>query len=319
MPAAFGEPADEDAYDLLDVRPDASAEEIKKAWRRLARDRHPDTVAGGPEAKAAATERFQRLNAAYTVLTRDRAAYDAHRRSVREAAEDAGEDGPAPTVEEVVDDPWDAASPGAPGAPPAPGREADPWDSAAPGAPPPPTYPPPHRHPPPPRSPFPYVPPSPTHQAAPQRRRKVVSRLGIGCAVLWAGFWFLVASATLLSAVLDDRPSAEVAVPTALAGTWKGKATDRGAEHSEWDVELTLEEGKKDGEIRYLHGKCAGTAVPLTFSDRTLTVRTDFSDDASDCDVGDMHLTRRKGGKADLVYYDSGKKTKSASGVLYRD
>lgn len=48
-------------YDILGVKKDASADEIKKAFRRLARKHHPD--AGGDE------EKFKQINEAYEVLS----------------------------------------------------------------------------------------------------------------------------------------------------------------------------------------------------------------------------------------------------------
>lgn len=59
-----------DYYDILGVSRTASADEIKKAFRRQARKHHPD--AGGSE------ERFKELNEAYEVLsdTEKRAQYD---------------------------------------------------------------------------------------------------------------------------------------------------------------------------------------------------------------------------------------------------
>jgi molecular chaperone DnaJ len=48
-------------YDVLGVKKDASEDEIKKAFRRLARKHHPD--AGGDE------ERFKEINEAYEVLS----------------------------------------------------------------------------------------------------------------------------------------------------------------------------------------------------------------------------------------------------------
>jgi molecular chaperone DnaJ len=65
-----------DYYALLGVPRDADAAAIKKAYRRLAMEHHPDRVA--PEQKAAAEERFKEITEAYEVLrdAEKRAMYD---------------------------------------------------------------------------------------------------------------------------------------------------------------------------------------------------------------------------------------------------
>lgn len=73
-----------DLYELLDVEPRASSDEITRAYRRQARSLHPDTSADGGTG-----DRFAALVAAYDVL-RDpdrRAAYDRARSRRRAAPE----------------------------------------------------------------------------------------------------------------------------------------------------------------------------------------------------------------------------------------
>src|SRR5690606_7700092 len=68
-----------DYYQVLEVDEGASAEEVKKAYRRLARTYHPDRNPDDPEAE----ERFKAVQEAYEVLSdpQKRKAYDRARRN----------------------------------------------------------------------------------------------------------------------------------------------------------------------------------------------------------------------------------------------
>lgn len=59
--------AEEDYYDILGVSRNATDEEIKRAYLKLARELHPDRHGGSKEA-AASEERFKLVNRAYEVL-----------------------------------------------------------------------------------------------------------------------------------------------------------------------------------------------------------------------------------------------------------
>lgn len=63
-----------DYYDVLGVAKTATADELKKAYRKMARKYHPDLNKDNPEA----AEKFKECNEAYSVLSDDqkRAAYD---------------------------------------------------------------------------------------------------------------------------------------------------------------------------------------------------------------------------------------------------
>jgi curved DNA-binding protein CbpA len=66
----------DDPYALLGVAQDASPEQLRRAYRRLIRQHHPDTRSG--DGGAAADETLRRVMAAYAVLNdpSHRAAYD---------------------------------------------------------------------------------------------------------------------------------------------------------------------------------------------------------------------------------------------------
>jgi len=66
-----------DFYRVLGVSKDASADEIKKAYRKLARENHPDATPGDHSAE----ERFKQISEAYSVLssTSKRKEYDEQR------------------------------------------------------------------------------------------------------------------------------------------------------------------------------------------------------------------------------------------------
>ena len=59
---------EKDFYKVLGVPKDAKADEIKKAYRKLARRYHPDANKGD----AAAEERFKEISEAYDVLADDK-------------------------------------------------------------------------------------------------------------------------------------------------------------------------------------------------------------------------------------------------------
>jgi hypothetical protein len=101
----FGELGGHDAYDVLGVAPSVSDQELRRAYRELAKANHPDRFLDKSE-KAAAEERIRLINVAYNILKSRREAYDAF---LVEPAE-------------IVDDPWDQAQPGT----------AGPWTAASP-------------------------------------------------------------------------------------------------------------------------------------------------------------------------------------------
>jgi molecular chaperone DnaJ len=63
-----------DYYEILGIKKDASPDEIKKAFRKLARKHHPDLNPGD----SAAEKKFKEINGAYEILgnTKKRSEYD---------------------------------------------------------------------------------------------------------------------------------------------------------------------------------------------------------------------------------------------------
>jgi len=97
-----------DHYATLGVPPDATTAAIKKAYRKLARQHHPDTNPGDPDA----AERFKAITEAYEVLSDParRQAYDATRPPVTSTTiTTPGHDGPALSgIVRVLEDLWQA-------------------------------------------------------------------------------------------------------------------------------------------------------------------------------------------------------------------
>jgi hypothetical protein len=63
-----------DPYLVLGVEPGAQPAQVKAAWRRLARQHHPDLIGDDPEASRVATRQMAEINEAYAAISRGGAA-----------------------------------------------------------------------------------------------------------------------------------------------------------------------------------------------------------------------------------------------------
>jgi len=61
------------AYKILGIDPSATDEEVKRAYREMAKKNHPDLVGNlGEEVREAAEKKFQQINAAYEAIKKQR-------------------------------------------------------------------------------------------------------------------------------------------------------------------------------------------------------------------------------------------------------
>jgi curved DNA-binding protein CbpA len=95
-------------YTVLEIPLDASLETIKAAWRRLAREHHPDVASGNSAEERRANRRMAEINAAYHEL-RDPELRRRHRDAAARTSRAAGE----PVYADAPSPPYRPGSPGA--------------------------------------------------------------------------------------------------------------------------------------------------------------------------------------------------------------
>ncbi len=93
--ATLGRVPHKDPHAVLGVEPGASPDEIKAAWRALARRHHPDLTGDDPELARRATRRMAEINAAYAALTRAGETIESQRRRRAAGAAESRSDGDA--------------------------------------------------------------------------------------------------------------------------------------------------------------------------------------------------------------------------------
>ena len=65
--------ATDNAYKILGIDPNASDEDVKKAYREMAKKNHPDLVSNlGEDVRQAAEKKFQEINQAYETIKKQR-------------------------------------------------------------------------------------------------------------------------------------------------------------------------------------------------------------------------------------------------------
>jgi DnaJ like chaperone protein len=70
---AIFRPNNDSNYRILEIEPNATDEEVKKAYRKMAIKYHPDKVATlGEDVQKAAEEKFKAVNQAYEAICKER-------------------------------------------------------------------------------------------------------------------------------------------------------------------------------------------------------------------------------------------------------